>query len=201
SRCQSHDAGLIRVLRRYVLHAEYAASVRLEYIHHLLEAWHRGIDQIVREMHHEGRIADDGPGAQHGVAEAQRRRLPDVHARSPARQNPAQRIEQFLLALRLQHGLELGIAVEMILDGALGTAGDEHQCVGAGGERLVDRILNERLVDDREHFLRAGPGDGEESRAASGDGEYDCLYGFVGHEEMITDFTGARRRTNLTQTC
>ena len=87
----------------------------------------------------------------------ERRRLADVHARSPARQNAAQRVEQFLLALRLQHGLEFRIAVEMILDGALGAAGDEHQRVGAGGQRLVDRILNERLVDDRAAFPSGWP--------------------------------------------
>ena len=44
---------------------------------------------------------------------------------------PRERVEQLLLALRLQHGLEFGIRVEMILDGALRTAGDEHQRVGA----------------------------------------------------------------------
>jgi hypothetical protein len=133
------------------------------------------------------------------VAETQRRRLANVHARSPARQNPAQRVEQFLLALRLQYRLELGVAVEMILDGALGTSGDEDQGVGAGGERLVDRILNERLIDDRQHFLRAGLGDGEKSRAASRNGEHGSFYGFVWHAEIITDFMGGRRRTNLTR--
>ena len=44
---------------------------------------------------------------------------------------PLQRVEQLLLALRLQDGLELRIAVEMILDGALRASGNEHQRVGA----------------------------------------------------------------------
>ena len=85
-----------------------------------------------------------------------------------------------MFALRLQHGLEFGVTVEMIFDGALGTAGDENQCVGAGRQRLVDRILNERLVDDRQHFLRAGLGDRKEARAASGNGKYDCFDGLCG---------------------
>src|ERR1700733_3567112 len=111
-----------------------------------------------------------------------------------------QYIEQFLFALRLQHGLELRIAVEVILDGALGAAGDEDQGVRSGGKRFVDRILNERLVDDGEYLLRARLGDGKESRAAAGDGEYGSSNGFfVRHAEIITDLAGARRRTNPTR--
>ena len=117
-----------------VLHAEHAAAVSGEDIDHLLQTGHPRIDQIVREMHHEGRIADHRPRAQHRVTQAQRRRLAYVHARGPARQNAAQRLEQLLFALLLQHGLEFRIAVEVILDGALGASGDEHQRVGARGQ-------------------------------------------------------------------
>jgi len=67
----------------------------------------------------------------------------------------------------------------VILDGPLGAAGDEHQRVRAGGQRLIDRILNQRLVDDRKHFLRAGFGDRQESSAAPGDGKYGGFYGLV----------------------
>jgi hypothetical protein len=137
------------------------------------------VDQIVREMHHERRIADHRARAQHRMPQAKRRRLADIHARCPARQNAAQRIQQILLALRLQHALEFRIRIEMILDGPLGTAGNEYQRIGAGGQRLIDRILNQRLVDDRQHFLGARLGDGQEPGAASGDGKYDGFYGFV----------------------
>ena len=66
----------------------------------------------------------------------------------------------------------------MILDRALGTAGDEHQRIGARRQRLVHRVLDERLVDDRQHFLRARLGDGQKSRAAAGNREYGGFYGF-----------------------
>src|ERR1700683_3798416 len=56
----------------------------------------------------------------------------------------------------------------MILDGALGRAGDEHQPPGTGGQRLIDRVLDQRLVDDRQHFLRTGLGRRQEACAASG---------------------------------
>src|ERR1700683_3250396 len=56
----------------------------------------------------------------------------------------------------------------MILDGALGRAGDEHQPPGTGGQRLIDRVLDQRLVDDRQHFLWTGLGRRQEACAASG---------------------------------
>ena len=92
---------------------------------------------------------------------------------------PRERGQQFLLALRLQHGFELRIAVEMILDGALRAAGDEHQRLGARRQRLVHRILNQRLVDDRQHFLRARLGDGQKSRAAPGHWKYAGFNGLM----------------------
>ncbi len=195
---ERHDAVLVGILLGHVLHAEHASSVSGEHVDHLLQAGHGSVDQIVREMNHEGRVADHGPRAQNGVAQSQRRRLADVDARGPARQDPAQRIQQFLFALSLQHGLEFGIAVEVILDRPLGTSGDEYQCLRAGGKRLIDRILNQRFVDDGQHFLGAGLGDGQKSSAASGYREYGGLYGFVLHGEIVADFDAPRRRRNLT---
>jgi len=70
-------------------------------------------------MDHEGRLAHDGPRAQNRMPEAERRRLAYVHARGPVREDAVQRIEQFLLALLLQHGFEFRIGVEMIFDRSL----------------------------------------------------------------------------------
>ena len=78
----------------------------------------------------------------------------------------------------LQHGLELRIAVEMILDRPLRAAGNEHQRLRARGERLIHGILNQRFVDDRQHFLGACLGDGQKPRAAPGHRKYAVLYGF-----------------------
>jgi hypothetical protein len=68
--------------------------------------------------------------------------------------------------------LELGIRVEMVLDRPLRRARDEHELLGAGGDRFVDGILNERLVDDRQHLLRRRLGCRQEARAASRDWAY-----------------------------
>ncbi len=63
---------------------------------------------------------------------------------------------------------QLDVGVEVILDRALRAAGDEDQFAGARGERLFRGVLDQRLVDDRQHFLRARLGRRQEPRAAPG---------------------------------
>jgi hypothetical protein len=87
------------------------------------------------------------------------------------------------------HEAELRVAVEMILDGALRAAGDEHQRVSARRQGFVHCILNERLVDDRQHLLGARFGHGQESRAAAGHRKYTGLYRLMNwHRQIIADF-------------
>ena len=104
-------------------------------------------------------------------SEAERRRLADVDAGRVRRQDSPQRFRELLLALRDQRRLELRIEIEMVLDRALRAAGDEDQAAGPRRQRLLHRVLDQRLVDDRQHFLRARLGGGQEARAAAGDGE------------------------------
>ena len=106
------------------------------------------------------------------MAKAERRRLANVNAGRVGRQDAPQQLDQLLLALLRERRLELGITVEMILDRALGTARDEDQESGTRGERLFRRILDQRLVDDRQHLLRARLGGGQEARATPGYGKY-----------------------------
>ena len=75
-----------------------------------------------------------------------------------------------MLAL-LQGHLELELAVEMVLDHALVAPGDEDEVLDAGLARLVDHVLDQRPVDDRQHLLRHGLGGRQEARAETGDGE------------------------------
>ena len=61
--------------------------------------------------------------------------------------------------------------VEMIFDGVLAAAGDEDDVVDAGRDRFFDAVLDDRLVDERQHFLGLRFGGGEESGAEAGGGE------------------------------
>ena len=75
------------------------------------------------------------------------------------------------LAARLEERLELDRDVEVILDGVLAAAGDEDDVVDAGRDRLLDAVLDDRLVDERQHFLRLRLGGGQEAGAEAGGGK------------------------------
>jgi hypothetical protein len=69
----------------------------------------------------------------------------------------------FVVALLAEGLLELGHVVEVVLECVLVAAGD-HQDVGEPRiDRLLDHVLDGRLVDDGEHLLRHRLGRGEES--------------------------------------
>src|SRR5258708_28911101 len=51
----------------------------------------------------------------------------------------------------------------MIFDRVLAAARDQNDVRDAGGHGLFDAILNDRLVDERQHFLRLRFGRGKEA--------------------------------------
>src|SRR3546814_14076933 len=61
--------------------------------------------------------------------------------------------------------------MEVVGYGVLVAVSDEDQRVEPGLDRLVHRVLDQRPVDDRQHFLRTGLGGGEEAGAKARDGE------------------------------
>jgi hypothetical protein len=82
--------------------------------------------------------------------------LPREARRSRPRQVAGQRLEVGApLALR-ERVFELELAVEMVLDDGLVAAGDEDEMFDAGLARFVDHMLDQRLVDHRQHLLRHG---------------------------------------------
>ncbi len=87
-----------------------------------------------------------------------------------------------LLAAGLQRGVKLVHAVEMVLDHALVAAGDEDEMFDAGLPGLIDHILDQRLVDDGQHFLRHRLGGGQDAGAEAGDREdgFADFHGIVG---------------------
>ena len=84
-----------------------------------------------------------------------------------------------MLAL-LEHFFEFVADVEVVFDGLLAAAGDDEDLVAAGGHGLFDAVLNDRLVDDREHFLGLGFGGGQKASAQAGGGE-NGFANFHGH--------------------
>ena len=87
-----------------------------------------------------------------------------------------QEVERRLLLALEQRHFELELAVEMILDDAFVAAGDEDEMLDAGLAGLVDDVLDQRPVDDRQHLLRHGLGGGQKPCAEPGDRENRFAY-------------------------
>ena len=71
---------------------------------------------------------------------------------------------------------------EVLADGFLAVGNHEDNLGDARGDRLFHRVLDKRLVDDREHLLRYGLGGRQHSGAQSGgkdhgfgDGAHWCI--------------------------
>jgi hypothetical protein len=65
----------------------------------------------------------------------------------------------------------------MVDQRGLAAAGDHAELLDAGGAGLVDRVLNQGLVHNREHFLGHGLGGGEEAGAEASNGEHGFAQG------------------------
>ena len=74
-------------------------------------------------------------------------------------------LEQRVLPLGLEVRLEIGRDVEVVFDHALATAGDDDDVGQARRHRFFDAVLDDRLVDQREHLLRLRLGRRKEARA------------------------------------
>jgi hypothetical protein len=115
-------------------------------------------------------VADEIAGDEHGMPEAERLALPDVGKVDQVRDLP-DFTEQVGLSARLEERLELHGDIEVIFNRVLPPAGDEDDVVDARGNRLFHAVLDDRLVDERQHFLGLRFRGRKESRAEAGGGE------------------------------
>ena len=92
------------------------------------------------------------------MAQAAGFRLTDIHTGDTGRQDVAHLLQQGSLTLLLQLLFQLVGLVEMIENRVLVIAGNENQFLGTCRDGFLHRVLDERLVDDRKHFLGIGLG-------------------------------------------
>ncbi|RWA51779.1 hypothetical protein AU476_20850 [Cupriavidus sp. UYMSc13B] len=159
------------LLRRDLFHAQHGAVVVVVDVDHLLHHRRIAVDQVVGQHDGKRRVAHQLGCAQHRVAQAQCFGLAHVEALDVGRLDRTDRVQQRLLVLGLELHFQFVGLVEMVLDGALGAAGDKDHLGNAGGHGFFHGVLDQWLVDDRQHFLRARFGGGEEAGAQSRDGE------------------------------
>jgi hypothetical protein len=153
------------LLARHLLHAEHRAALAREHIDHLLHRRRIAVDQVVGKDHRERLVVDHRLRAQHRVPEAELLGLADVDAAHMAREDPLHEGEEVLLPAARELVLDLVGLVEVVLDRPLVPAGDEDHLREAGGDRFLDRVLDERLVDHRHHLFRARLGRRQEAAA------------------------------------
>jgi hypothetical protein len=81
-------------------------------------------------------------------------------------------VQQGGLAAGLELAFELVGGVVVVLDGALVAAGHEDHVADARGVGLFHGVLDQRLVDHRQHFLGLCLGGGQKAGAKARNGEY-----------------------------
>ena len=170
---------------------EHRPADALEHVDHLLDRRRLRVDHVVGEDHGERLVADEIAADQHGVAEAERLSLPDVREIDHVR-DLADLVQLVAFAARLEERLELHRYVEVIFDRVLAAPGDENDVVDAGSDRLLDAVLDDRLVDQRQHFLRLRFGGGKKSRAETGHRE-DRLADDGSHGRIVAEVLMATR--------
>ena len=155
---------------RHVLDRDHARTAGLVEIGHLLQRALATVpDQVIRQQHGERLVADHCPGAQHRMAQAQRFGLGHEHRTHALGQHVADHFQLFLLAGALELLLQLVSLVEIVRDRVLVAVGDEHQGVAPGLDRLIDGVLDQRAIDDRQHLLGNGLGGRQEARTETCD--------------------------------
>ena len=152
------------LVARHALHREDRALHAREHVDELFDRRRIRIDHIVAQDHRERLVADQLARDEHRVAEAERLALADVREINQIGDLPHFG-ELLPLAARLEKRFELDRHVEMILDGVLAAPRDQNDVVDAGGDGLFDAVLNDRLVDERQHLLGLRLGGRQKPRA------------------------------------
>src|SRR3974390_3232075 len=138
---------------------------------HLRQASRRVEHEFIGQNNRKRLVAYDVARAPDRMPEPQRRLLPREAHGSGFRLIARQDLHLHLLATRGKRGVEFEHPVEMVLDHPLVAPGDEDEMFDAGFLGLVDHILDQRLVDDGQHFLGHRLGGWQDAGAETGDGE------------------------------
>jgi hypothetical protein len=163
-------AVLVDVLAADVEQRDDRAAVLGLHLEHLLQQVVAGVDDVVAQQDRERLVPDEGRRLQHRVPEPAGLALPHevdlghlgggVHRGEPVG-----------VPLLLQRRLELGLAVEEVLDRGLVAAGHHEHLAESGAGGLLHDVLQRGPVDHRQQLLGHGLGGREEAGAHARDGD------------------------------
>ena len=130
-------------------------------------------DHVVRQQHGAGLAFDKQPRGPHRMAQAEGLLLLHVRDDELVAQlvDLGEDVEQVALASLLEVVLKLQRPVEVVDDGSLAAACDHDHLLDSAGDRLLDTVLDGRLVDQRKHLFRLRLGHRQEPRAETGGGK------------------------------
>ena len=109
--------------------------------------------KIIRKQHREGLISDNALSTQNCMAQAQLLRLPNKNAFHPAWQDIVNHIRLLVFSLSAKRRLQLKISVKVVFNGALVAPRHEDQGINSRANSFLNRILDQRLINDRQQFL------------------------------------------------
>ena len=110
--------------------------------------------------------------AKNRIAQTSLHPLPGVEEIGPAVPRNAVRQEDRLVRFFRSSRIQLRIAVEMILDRTLGSAGNKEDLGKSVGDQFFRHVLHDRLASDGQHFFGLRLGRGKQTGSVTGDG-YD----------------------------
>ena len=184
---RSGDAVLAHLVVRHLFERDHGCRLSLVIAaRHPLHDVAFGVhaDDRVAERHDERLVADERPGARHGVAEPEQLALARVEILN-RRALVLECRQQLLLAALAQRLNELGVQIEMVLDRRLSRSGDEEHARDAHARQLFDDVLHDRLAADGQHFLRLRFGGGQQPCAKAGDRDHGDVDGGVHGRRVI----------------
>ncbi len=164
------DAVAARLLARDLHHRHDRAMGLLVGVDQLADAGSVADDDVVGQEDRERLVPDEVFGHQDGMPEPELLLLADV---GDLRQiaDVAHLAEHLDVALLLEQVLEFVRQVEVVLDGALLARGDDDDLLDARGNGLFHRVLDDRLVHQRQHLFGLRLGGGQEAGAPARSGE------------------------------
>src|SRR6476646_7460096 len=160
---------------RNFLHAEDRPVSFLIGMNELCEARDRGIDDFIAENDGKGFVTDQSLGAEDRMAESEGLRLTDV-AEVCERGDVPHLAQELRLAAALEIFFQFDGSVEVVFDRAFAPPSDDNNVFDSGGDRFFYRILNQRFIDERQHFFGRCLRRGEEASAEACSGNHSFAY-------------------------
>src|SRR5438067_7040408 len=117
-------------------------------------------------------------GAPHGMAEPERALLAGIGDPAGCRDDGLELAQEIVLAPLAERHFKLDGGIEMVLDGVLRAAGHEIAFFDPGGFGLLERVLDQRLIDNRQHLLWHGLCDRQKTGAEPRHRKHRLAYAF-----------------------